>query len=203
MSADPSNDEPPKEPSEIELIKNKLNEFIEKFNNAETRSKAETDRADNLQKELIQLRSDLPGMADQQAIKRMQAIGIPVDDSGNITQQSTQLTENKPQQQVSVGTNDGLPLQNLNLNQIDALVKTASGAVQALQPILQAYGIIPQPQDSSSMGELLLSNKKRFDKWVDLLVTKTLNRAVSLTMNKAEMTMMDATEIATESHEAV
>lgn len=196
MSADPSNDEPPKQPSELELIKNKLNEFIEKFN-------SESARADSLQKELIQLRSDLPGMADQQAVKRLQAIGIPIDDSGNLIQQQQTTQENKPQQQVSTGSNDGLPLQNLNLNQIEALAKTAGSLVQTLTPILQAYGIVPQQEGSAGVGDLLLSNKKRFDRWVDFLVTKTLNKAITLTMDKAEATVIEATEVATAGHEAV
>lgn len=106
------------------------------------------------------------------------------------TQQPTAQTAQQNQ-----GSANGLPLQNFDLNTIQALASAAGNILQTLSPLLQQYGLIPSG-NTEGLTSLLLDNNKRFNKWVDLLVNKTLNKAIGLTLSTTEQQIIESTESA-------
>lgn len=115
-------------------------------------------------------------------------------------QQQEQPQQPQPNTQQNQGPPNASPLPNLDLNSIQALATAAGNILQTLSPILQQVGIIPS-SNTEGITSLLLDNNKRFNKWVDLMVNKTLNKAIGLTLSVTEQQILESTETAQSTHE--
>lgn len=148
-------------------------------------------------KEVISLKTDMKDMRT--------GLGPLFELAETIKQAQQQQQPQQPQQpqpntQQTQGSPDGLPLPNIDLNSIQALATAAGNILQTLSPFLQQAGIIPSG-NTEGITSLLLDNNKRFNKWVDLLVNKTLNKAIGLTLSATEQQIIESTEMAQPTHE--
>ena len=149
-------------------------------------------------KEVISLKTDMKDM--RTGLGPLFELAESIKQAQQQQQQQQQPQQAQPNTQQTQGSDNGLPLPNLDLNTIQNLATAAGNILQTLSPILQQAGILPS-SNTEGITSLLLDNNKRFNKWVDLLVNKTLNKAIGLTLSATEQQIIESTETAQSTHE--
>lgn len=168
--------------TEEDPVKQKINEQSEKINQQSKVIDSLTKENIHLATEVKQLRVDISDIARKEAAKMLQALGIPVDDNGNVVQQAQpQPQQEQPQQER---TQEYIPPNVQNITSLlskDVIIALKDIAI-AGKEVVQALGLMPEPSDE--ITALHLMNKKRFDEWNAKLVNKVLGEAIAYTSDR-------------------
>ena len=167
------------ESTETQEIPTQIKEVINKQSSAlnEQASKIES-LEKTMHSELSDMRLSLEHSAEIGANKAIEkSLGI-------IQQQQAQTQPNQPQAGTPGQTHTANPMNLLSDLQPETINRAADVILTKL---------LGPDEDSGGLGGIMLSNKKRFDKWVDILVTRVLNKAISISLAEHEDLINDST----------